>query len=171
MHAIISRSVAVAIFASALIAGPAMAQATSDQDWSARTAAAHRILDDNIEATLRRGMASFTTMVDQSYPDATPAERAAMGEAMSRRLPTVIEQIQDMAVQMAVQRFTLAELEDPALVADTLWAALPNSLGDEVSRLVRRLGARVIVDACEAQPAMSAACHKAVRDAQPSLAL
>lgn len=132
---------------------------------------AHRILDDNIETTLRQSMARFNTMVDQSYPEATSAERAAMIEAMGHRLPAVIEQIQNTAAQMAVQRFTLAELNDPGMVAETLWIALPSALGDEVTRLARRLGARVIVDACEAQPVMSTACSQAIRDAQPSLAL
>jgi hypothetical protein len=131
----ISRAVAVVIFASTLVASPAIAQSTSDQDWNARMTVAHRILDDNIETTLRQSMARFNTMVDQSYPEATSAERAAMIEAMGHRLPAVIEQIQNTAAQMAVQRFTLAELNDPGMVAETLWIALPSALGDEVTRL------------------------------------
>lgn len=161
----------VALCGAILMAAPATAQSTAGDDWTARMSAAHRILDGRIEQTLRQGMAGFDTMVAGSYPEATVAERAAMTAAMQARLPAVIEQIQDMAAQMAVQRFTLTQMEDPALQADAIWAALPPALGDEVSRLARRLGARVIVDACEAQTSMSAACTAAMRDAQVSLSL
>ena len=147
------RNLGLAVIATALLAaGPAVAQS----DLEARRAAAHAIIDGPIAANMAQIAPSLRT--ELNFPEADPAEMAAMLRAFDEGLPGMVREAQDIAAGAIAEKWPLETLQNPDRLSEAEFQALSGELEPTMRAVGERFAIRTLRTGCTIDDQPSAFC-------------
>lgn len=141
-----------AIAALMLAAAPAVAQG----DLEARRAAAHAIVDGPIAANLAQIAPSLRA--ELNFPEADPAEVAAMTRAFDEGLPGMTREAQEIAANAIADKWPLETLQHPERLTEAEFQALSGELEPTMRAVGERFAIRTLRTGCSIDDQPSAFC-------------
>jgi hypothetical protein len=140
------------IAAALLLSTPSWAQ----DDLEARRAAAHALVDGPLAANLAQMAPSLRAQLN--FPEADPAELAAMHRAFDEGLPGMTREAQGIAANAIADKWPLEALQNPERLSEAEFEALGSELEPTMRLVGERFAIRTLRIGCTIDDQPSAFC-------------